>query len=178
MELIKAINWIITNHYNGNTRTNILVLDTEICFWNTSILESIETFYGLITIYSKSNNFSSTRALTESTLANLYHLERLQPNFLPTISASIYPDTLPFAEKAIRWYRELLLHPEKANDMTGFDNGILIAYGMCPPCPLQEFYQMAPEHQPTHFMRGTAAEIWGTDTHKIMYMTAADWETD
>jgi hypothetical protein len=44
-----------------------------------------------------------------------------------------YPDTVPFAEKAIRWYRELLLHPEKANDMTGFDNGILIAYGMCPP---------------------------------------------
>jgi hypothetical protein len=89
-----------------------------------------------------------------------------------------YPDTLPFAEKAIRWYRELLLHPVKANDMTGFDNGILIAYGMCPPCPLQEFYQMALEHQPTHFMRGTAAEIWGTDTHEIMYTTAADWETD
>jgi hypothetical protein len=46
-----------------------------------------------------------------------------------------YPDTLPFVEKAIRWYRELLLHPEMANDMTGFDNGILIAYGMCPPLP-------------------------------------------
>jgi hypothetical protein len=41
-----------------------------------------------------------------------------------------YPDTLPFEEKAIRWYRELLLHPDKADDMTGFDNGILVAYGM------------------------------------------------
>ena len=89
-----------------------------------------------------------------------------------------YPDTLPFEEKAIRWYRELLLHPDRADDMTGFDNGILIAYGMCPPCPLQEFYQMAPEHQPTHFMRGTAAEIWGTDTHEVMYTTAADWDTE
>ncbi len=35
---------------------------------------------------------------------------------------------------------------------------------------------MAPEHQPTHFMRGTVAEIWGTDTHEIMYTMAADWE--
>jgi hypothetical protein len=51
MELIRAINWIIINHYNGNTRTNILVLDTEICFWNTSILESIETIYKFITIF-------------------------------------------------------------------------------------------------------------------------------
>jgi hypothetical protein len=89
-----------------------------------------------------------------------------------------YPDTLPFEEKAIRWYRELLLHPDRADDMTGFDNGILIAYGMCPPCPLQEFYQMAPENQPTHFMRGTAAEIWGTDTHEVMRTTAADWDTE
>ena len=50
--------------------------------------------------------------------------------------------------------------------------------GMCPPCPLQQFYQMAPENQPTHFMRGTAAEIWGTDTHEVMYTTAIDWDTD
>ena len=89
-----------------------------------------------------------------------------------------YPDTLPFEEKAIRWYHELLLHPHKADDMTGCDNGILIAYGMCPPCPLQEFYQMAPEHQPTHFMRGTAAEIWGMDMYEIMRTTAADWENE
>ena len=41
-------------------------------------------------------------------------------------------------------YRELLFHPDKADDMTGFDNGILVAFGMCLPCPLQEYYQMAP----------------------------------
>ena len=90
----------------------------------------------------------------------------------------ILPDTLPFAEKSIRWYLKLLLHPEKANNMTGFDNRMLIAHGMCPPCTLPEYYQMDPENQPTHFMRGTAAEILGTDTNEVMYTTAADWETD
>ena len=80
-----------------------------------------------------------------------------------------YPDTLPFEE---------ILHPDRADDMTRFDNGILIAYGMCPPCPLQEFHQMAPENQPTHFMHGTAADIWGTDTHEVMRTTAADWDTE
>ena len=41
-----------------------------------------------------------------------------------------------------------------------------------------EYYQMDPENQPTHFMQGTAAEIWGKDTHEVMYTTAADWETN
>jgi hypothetical protein len=45
----------------------------------------------------------------------------------------LVPDTLLFEEKAIRWHRELLLHHDKADEMTGFDNGILIAYGTCPP---------------------------------------------
>ena len=98
---------------------------------------------------------------------------------LPTnnLREYILPDTTPFAEKAIRWYRKLLLHPEEADDMTGIDNRILITYGMCPPCTLPEYYQMDPENQPTHFMQGTSAEIWGTDTHEVMYTTAADWET-
>ncbi len=46
----------------------------------------------------------------------------------------LVPHTLLFKEKAIRWYHKLLLHHDKADDMTGFDNGILIVYGMCPPC--------------------------------------------
>jgi hypothetical protein len=71
----------------------------------------------------------------------------------------LVPDTLLFEEKAICWYRELLLHHDKADNMTGFDNGILIAYGMCPPCKLQEYYQLAPENCPTHFMWGTVAKI-------------------
>ena len=62
--------------------------------------------------------------------------------------------------------------------MMGFDNGILITYGMCPPCMLPEYYQIDPMNQPTHFMGGTASEIWGTDTHEVMYMIAADWDFD
>ena len=90
----------------------------------------------------------------------------------------ILPDNLPFDEQAICWYPKLLLHPEKADDMMGFDNGILIAHRMCPLCTLPEYYQMDPGHQPTNFMHRTVAEIWGTDTHKVMYTTAADWNND
>jgi hypothetical protein len=39
----------------------------------------------------------------------------------------LVPDTLSFEEKAIRWYHELLLHHDKADNMMGFDNGILTA---------------------------------------------------
>ncbi len=87
----------------------------------------------------------------------------------------LVPDTLPFAKKTIRWYRDLLLNHKKVDDMTGFNNGILIAYGMCPPCKLQEYYQLDPECAPTHFMRGTADKVWESDTHKVMYMTADNW---
>ena len=65
------------------------------------------------------------------------------------------PNTLPFEENAIRWYRSLLLEQEHADDMTGFDNGILIAYGICPPVELMEYYQMDPTTAPIH-CRGTA----------------------
>jgi hypothetical protein len=37
-------------------------------------------------------------------------------------------DNLPFAEKAIHWYNKLLLNHNSAGGMTGFDNGILMAY--------------------------------------------------
>ncbi len=84
-------------------------------------------------------------------------------------------DTLPFAKKTIHWYCDLLLNHKKVNDMTEFDNGILIAYGMCPPCKLQEYYQLDPEHAPTHFMRGTADKVWGRNTHEVMYTRADDW---
>ncbi len=42
-------------------------------------------------------------------------------------------DTLPFEEKAIHWYRELLLNHSQADDMMGFENGILMAYMGCAP---------------------------------------------
>ncbi len=53
----------------------------------------------------------------------------------------------------------------------------LIAYGMCPPVELMLYYQMDPTTQPTHFMRGTATEVWGDDVFKIMHTTAADWDS-
>ena len=78
------------------------------------------------------------------------------------------PDNLPFEETAIRWYPDLPLNHDVADDMTGFDNGILVAYGMCSPCKLMEYYQLDPCIAPSHFMRGTAAEVWGDNTHEVM----------
>ena len=57
---------------------------------------------------------------------------------------------------------------DDADDLKGFDNGILVAYGMCPPWELMEYYQLDPLIAPTNFMRGTAAEVWGDDTHEVM----------
>jgi hypothetical protein len=87
------------------------------------------------------------------------------------------PNTLTFEENAIIWYRSLLLNRTHTDNMIGFDNGILIAYGMCPPVELMLYYQMDPTTQPTHFMRGTANKVWGDDVFKIMHTTAADWDS-
>jgi hypothetical protein len=57
----------------------------------------------------------------------------------------------------------------------GFDNGISIAYRMCPPIELMEYYQMDPAKAPIHFMRGTATEVWGNGYFKTMRSSAADW---
>jgi len=62
--------------------------------------------------------------------------------------------------------------------MTGFDTGILIAYGMCPPVELAQYYQMDPATQPTHFMRGTHTKVWEDDVFEVMHTTAADWDSD
>ncbi len=58
--------------------------------------------------------------------------------------------------------------------MTGFDNGIMMAYGMCPPCTAMEYYQMEPERMPTHVMRGTTEEVWGDNIFEVMRTTAED----
>jgi hypothetical protein len=89
----------------------------------------------------------------------------------------IIPDSRSFKEKAIHWYSDLLLG-QKADNQTGFDNGIIVAYGMCPPITLQEFYESDPElPSPTHFMRGTAEEIWSydADPYGVMQTMAEDW---
>ena len=78
----------------------------------------------------------------------------------------------------IIWYRSLLLNQAHTNNMTGFNNGILIAYGMCPLVGLMQYYQMDPMTQLTHFMRGTAAEVWTDDTFEVMRTSAADWDSN
>ena len=88
------------------------------------------------------------------------------------------PNTLTFEENKIVWYRSLLLNQAHADDMTEFDNGILIAYGMCPLVGLMQYYQMDPMTQLTHFMRGTAAEVWTDDTFEVMRTSAADWDSN
>jgi len=60
--------------------------------------------------------------------------------------------------------------------MTGFDNEILVVYGMCPPCELMEYYQLDRRIAPSHFMRGTAAEVWGEDTHEVMGGASSSWK--
>jgi hypothetical protein len=65
--------------------------------------------------------------------------------------------------------------------MMGFDNSIIVAFGICPPCTLREFYELNPELPcPPHFMRGTAEDIWGeeADPYGVMRTMAADWTDD
>ncbi len=88
------------------------------------------------------------------------------------------PNTLTFKENTIILYRSLLLDQAHANDMTGFNNGILIAHGMCPPVELMQYFQMDPKTQPTPFMRGTATKVWGDDTFEVMRKSTADWDSD
>ncbi len=53
------------------------------------------------------------------------------------LQAHTLPDKSPFETKAIWWYRGLLLNQNGEVDyMIGVENGILVAYGMCPPCEL------------------------------------------
>ncbi len=60
--------------------------------------------------------------------------------------------------------------------MTGFDNGIMMAYGMCPPCTMMEYYQIEQAQEaPMHFMRGPVEEVWGNDAFETMRTAAEDW---
>jgi cytoplasmic iron level regulating protein YaaA (DUF328/UPF0246 family) len=62
--------------------------------------------------------------------------------------------------------------------MTGFNNGILTVYGMCPPVEPMQFYQMDPATQLRHFMQGKATKVWRDDIFEIMQISAADWDSD
>jgi hypothetical protein len=97
---------------------------------------------------------------------------------LDNLRRYIISDTQTFEEKAIRLNKDLLLG-QRADDQTGFNYGIIIAYGMCPPITLREFYEGDPDlPRPSHFMRGTAEEIWGEDTHGVMRTMAENWTDD
>jgi hypothetical protein len=50
----------------------------------------------------------------------------------------VITDMQSFEAKAICWYSDLLLG-QRADDQMGFDNGIIVAYGMCPPITLKEY---------------------------------------
>jgi hypothetical protein len=62
-------------------------------------------------------------------------------------------DTLSFKEKAVQWFKDLLLCKDRVDDMMGFDNGIMMTYGICPPITLMEYYQIEQDQEaPMHFM--------------------------
>jgi hypothetical protein len=52
------------------------------------------------------------------------------------LQAHIVPDNSTFEDKAIQWFCDLLLNNDELDDVIGFNNGILVAYRMCPPCEL------------------------------------------
>jgi hypothetical protein len=78
------------------------------------------------------------------------------------------PNTLTFKENAISWFHSLLLNQTKVDDLTGSDNVILIAYGMCHSVELMGYYQMNPEHTPTHFMQGMAGVVQANVGQKLL----------
>ncbi len=54
---------------------------------------------------------------------------------MDNLQAHTSPDKSLFKTKAIQWYCNLLLNQNgEVNNMIGAENGILFAYGMCPPC--------------------------------------------
>jgi hypothetical protein len=98
----------------------------------------------------------------------------ISPSTHRNLQNYIVLDTLSLEEKAIRWFNKLLLHWDMVDDITEFDNGIMMAYGMCPPCTAMEYCQMEPERMPTHFTRRMAKEVWGDDIFEVMRKTAED----
>jgi hypothetical protein len=83
------------------------------------------------------------------------------------LPAHILPDSSTFENKIIQWYPDLLLNQNnEMDDMISFKNGILVAYGMCPPCEL-----LVPRHElplirlssknPTNLMQSPLTEILG-----------------
>ncbi len=87
---------------------------------------------------------------------------------MDNLCAHIYPDNSSFEDKVTQWYQDLLLNQDKdLNDIIGFDNWILIAFRMCPPCellvPKEELSHFKyTANAPTYFIRCPSTEIWET----------------
>ncbi len=83
-------------------------------------------------------HFSTTNTNLQTTIPSNARQNCLRPptNFIRGVStamltnnlrAHIHPDNSSFEEKAIQWYKDLLLNQnEELDDMIGFNNGILI----------------------------------------------------
>jgi hypothetical protein len=82
------------------------------------------------------------------------------------LGAQILPDNSTFEPKAIQWYLSLLLNKnDDLDDMIGINNGILVAYGMCPPCELLVSWHKlsvirSSSEAPTYFMQCPSTDIW------------------
>ena len=103
---------------------------------------------------------SYTPARSSLIIATLSHQVQPWPNssLLTSMPTSFLTPQPLRAKLPTQWLRNLLLNKnDNLDDKIGFDNGILVAYFMCPPCEL-----LVPRHElslirsssnkPTYFM--------------------------
>jgi hypothetical protein len=81
------------------------------------------------------------------------------------LQAHTVPDNSTFEDKAIQWFCNLLLNNDELDDMIGVNNGILVAYRMCPPCeilvPCNELSLIrSSSNKPTYFMQCPSNDTW------------------
>jgi hypothetical protein len=81
------------------------------------------------------------------------------------LHGNIFPDTSTFEDKATQWFHDLLLNKnDDLDDKIGFDNGILVAYGMCPPCEL-----LVPRHKLSLIRSSSNKPTISCDAHQTKY---------
>ncbi len=99
-------------------------------------------------------------------ILQIYHKSAALTKLLTHIlRAHIVPENSTFENKAIQWFCDLLLNNDELNNIVGFDNGILVAYGMCPPCELlvpcnEGSLTQSSSDKPTYFMWYPSNDIW------------------
>ena len=146
-------------------------------------LQSTQYTYGQQTPNSRSSNptcgafnisprpfkpSSYTPARSSLMIATLSHQVQPRPNssLLTSMPTSFLTPQPLRAKLPTQWLRNLLLNKnDNLDDKIGFDNGILVAYCMCPPCEL-----LVPRHKlslirsssdkPTYFMQCPSNKTW------------------